>query len=161
MIVSINDTPVRDAREVARRIGSQAPGSSIKLGVIQKGSLKTLNLTLGELPKQRETRADVRERGNQGAELPRLGLSLAPAADVAGSGSEGVVITSVDPNGMGAEVGLKTGDVILNVGGKAVASMADIRKAFDDARAGGKRTVLMRVKSGESARFVALPVGRA
>ena len=38
---------------------------------------------------------------------------------------------------------------------------ADVRKAVADARAGGKRTVLMRVKTGQATRFVALPVGNA
>jgi serine protease Do len=161
VITSINGVPVRDAREVARRIGAQAPGSSIKLGVIQKGSEKTVTLTLGELPKQREARANVQDRGPQGTELPRLGLSLAPAENVAGAPGEGVVVTAVDPNGIGADAGFRTGDVILNVGGKAVKAPAEVRQAFDEARSAGKRTVLMRVKSGETSRFMALPVGRA
>ena len=36
----------------------------------------------------------------------------------------------------------------------------DVRKAFADARTGGKRTVLLRVKSGEGTRFLAVPLGR-
>jgi serine protease Do len=51
--------------------------------------------------------------------------------------------------------------VILEVAGKAVSSPAEVRTALNDARSGGKRTVLMRVKSGEATKFVALPLGRA
>jgi len=36
-----------------------------------------------------------------------------------------------------------------------------VRKAVSDAQAGGKRTVLMRVKSGQATRFVAVPIGNA
>jgi len=93
--------------------------------------------------------------------VPRLGLTLAPAGQVAGSGSEGVVITNVEPNGVAAEHGMQTGDVILEVGGKKVGSPADIRTALGDAQKQGKRTVLMRVKSGDATKFVALPLGRA
>jgi S1-C subfamily serine protease len=50
---------------------------------------------------------------------PRLGLTLAPASDVAGAGSEGVAVTAVDPSGPAAEHGVATGDVILDVGGLA------------------------------------------
>ena len=57
-----------------------------------------------------------------GTDVPQLGLTLAPAGQVAGSGSEGVVVTNVDPDGIAAEHGLKTGDVILEVAGKKVAS---------------------------------------
>jgi serine protease Do len=70
-------------------------------------------------------------------------------------------VTGVDQSGVASDLGFKTGDVILEVGGKAVNAPADVRKAFTDARTDGKRTVLMRVKSGEGTRFVALPVGRA
>ena len=47
---------------------------------------------------------------------------VAPASDVAGSGDKGVVVTGVDPDGPAAEQGFQTGDVILDVGGKAVAN---------------------------------------
>jgi serine protease Do len=80
---------------------------------------------------------------------------------VAGSGSEGVVVTKVDPSGIASEHGFQTGDVILEVGGKKVAHPSDVRSALNDAQKGGKRSVLMRVKSGDGTKFVALPLGRA
>jgi serine protease Do len=42
-----------------------------------------------------------------------------------------------------------------------VSTPNDVRKAMADARKDGKKTVLMRVKSGEATRFVAVPAGRA
>ena len=86
---------------------------------------------------------------------------MAPAEEVAGAGSEGVVVTAVDPDGPAAEQGLQTGNVILDVGGKAVANAGDVRNALSEAKAQGKHDVLMRVKIGDATRFVALPVGNA
>ena len=60
-----------------------------------------------------------------------------------------------------ADHGFSTGDVILEVAGKSVNSPADVRKEISDARSGGKRAVLMRVKSGENTKFVAVPLGNA
>src|SRR5688572_21820059 len=60
VIVSVDGNPVKDARELSRRIGGMAPGANIKLGILRKGSEKTINLTLGELPAQREARAEQR-----------------------------------------------------------------------------------------------------
>ena len=80
---------------------------------------------------------------------------------MAGSGPEGVVVTQVEPNGLAAEHGLKTGDVILDVGGKKVASASDVRNAMVEAKKDGKRSVLMRLKSQDATRFVAIPVARA
>jgi serine protease Do len=158
VITAVNGEKIQNARELARRIGTMAPNTSVKLSLLQKGSEKTVTLTLGELP--RDPKMASQDRESPGDDGARLGLQLAPANSVAGGSSEGVVVTDVDPNGPAAERGFKTGDVILEVGGKTVSSPADVRKALADARSDGKRTVLMRVKSGENSRFVALPAGR-
>jgi serine protease Do len=161
VIVSLNGEPIRDARTLARRISSLAPHSSAKLGVWRNGKEEQLSLVLGELPKDRQARASTEERDVPGSDLPRLGLSLAPASSVGGSGSQGVAVTNVDPDGAAAAHGFKTGDVILDVAGQVVNAPADVRKAMNDAKAAGRRTVLMRVKSEQGTRFVAIPLGNA
>jgi serine protease Do len=161
VITAVNGTPVRDARDLARQIGAMSPGTSVRLTVLQKGQEKTISVTLGELPNDREARATPETREQGGLALPRLGLTLAPASEVAGSGNEGVVVTAVEPDGVAAEHGFKAGDVILEVAGRKVASPADIRASVGNAQREGKRTVLIRVKSGEGTKFVALRLGRA
>src|SRR5262249_33791188 len=163
VITAVNGTPVKDARDLAKQIGSMAPGSTAKLTVWRKGEEKTFSIALGELPNQREARATTTpdSSGAEGTDVPRLGLTVVPAGQVAGSGSEGVVVTEVDPNGIASDQGVKTGDVILEVGGKKVANPADIRSALKDAQKAGKRTILMRVKSGDATKFVALRLGKA
>jgi serine protease Do len=161
VIISVNGQAVKDARDLAKRISSLPPGSNVKLGVISKGAEKTLNVTLGELPReQRQASAATGDQDGSGADVPKLGLSLAPASKVAGAGSEGVVVTQVDPDGPAATHGFKNGDVILDVAGQRVTTPEQVRKAFAEARSGGKRTILLRVKSGDNTRFFAVPVGR-
>jgi serine protease Do len=161
VITAVNGKPVKDARDLAKKIGTLAPKTDVKLSVVHKGEQKTITLALGEMPKSVEANASSSDNnGSTGTDLAKLGLTLAPAARVAGAGSEGVVVTDVDSSGVAADHGFTTGDVILEVAGKSVATPADVRKEINQARAGGKRTVLMRVKKGDSTRFVALPVGR-
>jgi serine protease Do len=162
VILSVNGDKVKDARSLARTISTMAPGTSVKLAILHNGKEDTVTLTLGELPKERQARADTNEqRESQGSNEPKLGLSLAPASKVAGSEGDGVVVTDVDPSGPAADHGVKTGDVILEVGGKTVSTPADVRKAVGEAHSSGKRTVLMRLKSGDATRFVAIPLGNA
>ena len=162
VITAVNGTPVKDAKELARQIGAMAPGASVKLTVWRKGEEKAISFSLGELPKEREARAALPgSSGPSGTDVPRLGLSLAPAGQVAGSGSEGVVVTEVDPNGIASEQGLRTGDVILEVAGKKVANPDEVRNALGQVQKDGKKTVLMRVKSGEATKFVALKLDKA
>jgi len=161
VITAVNGHAVKDARDLARQIGAMAPGSTAKLTAWRKGEEKSFSLTLGELPKEREAALAGPQSRSGDADIPTLGLMLAPAGQVAGSGSEGVVVTEVDPNGLASEHGFKTGDVILDVGGKKVASASDVRNAMVEAKKDGKRSVLMRLKSQDATRFVAIPVARA
>jgi serine protease Do len=163
VITSVNGAALKDARELARQIGGLPPGTSVKLSILHKGAEKSVALTLGQLPNEREARAETgTNKDPTGTDVPRLGLTLAPAGQVAGSGNEGVVVTNVDPNGVAADHGFKTGDVILDVGGKKVGNPGEVRDAIRDAQKDGKRTVLMRVKSGgEGTKFVALRLGKA
>jgi serine protease Do len=158
VIRSVNGQPVKDARDLAKKIAGLSPGSAVKLGVVSNGAEKTVSLTLGELPKQREAKNELGDEGMTRGGKP-LGLTLAPASRVQGAGEKGVVITDVNPDGPAATKGLRTGDVILDVAGKSVGSPAEVQKAVADARGSGKHSVLMRLKSGDSTRFVALPVG--
>jgi serine protease Do len=164
IITAVNGQPVKDARELARTIGGIAPGNSVKLDVVHKGKDRVVDLTLGQLPNTVEAKADNdnSDRGGatQGTDVPKLGLTLAPANSVAGAGKDGVVVTEVDPKSAAAERGFKEGDVILEVAGKNVASAGDVRDAISAARTDNKNTVLMRVKSGGSSRFIAVPLAK-
>src|SRR5689334_13993914 len=158
VITAVDGKEVKDARDLAKRIGGMAPKTSIKLTVLHKGTEKAVNLTLGELPNAKEARASS-DDSDSGTDMGKLGLTLAPATRVAGAGSEGVAVTGVDSSSIAADHGFSTGDVILEIAGKSVSTPADVRDVITNARTQGKRSVLIRVKKGENTRFVALPVG--
>jgi serine protease Do len=161
VITAVNGEPVKDARDLAKKIGAKMPNEAVQLTVIRGGSEKSFKLTLGELPNQQQARAESTpgddDSGDAGS---RLGLTLAPASRVAGADSEGVVVTRVDPSGIAADHGFSSGDVILEVAGKKVSTPAEVRTEIASARSANKRAVLMRVKSGENTKFVAVPVAR-
>ena len=164
VITAVNGDAVKDARELARTIGGMAPGATVKLNVLHKGQDKVVNLTLGQLPNTVEAKADTDKDGgkgaNRGTDVPKLGMTVAPANSVAGAGKEGVVVTEVDPKSAAAERGFKEGDVILEVGGKSVSTASEVREAISTARTENKNSVLMRVKSGGQSRFVAVPLAK-
>jgi serine protease Do len=156
VITAVNGTPVKGSRELAREVGTLAPGTSVKLDLLHQGASKSVTLTLGEMPREQQAKATEQEKPAQNE--PHLGLALAPANEVSGAGSEGVAVVGVEPGSPAAEHGLKTGDVILQVGGKAVSSVPDVRSALDAAHTQGKHDVLMRVKTADGMRFVAMPL---
>ena len=109
------------------------------------------------MPNAQEAKADIENGG--GTDVPRLGLTVAPAGKVDGGGKEGVVITKVEPKSAAAERGLKKGDVILEVAGKTVSSPADVSSALEAARSDKKSSVLVRLRTGDASHYVAVPLG--
>ena len=153
VITAINGKEVGESREVAKTISAMAPGTGVKLTLMHKGQEKTVNVVLGNLPDQREASISPEIPKQRGTAVPRLGMTVAPQG-------EGVVVTNVDPDGIAAEQGFEAGDVIVQASGKKVGNAGELRAAIEAAQKAGKHTVLLRVKSSEGAKFVALPVGR-
>ena len=116
VITAVNGAPIKDARELARTVAVLAPNSSIKLEVLRKGEIKTLTVTLGQMPNEQQASAETGSSSTN-SDTAHLGLSVAPASEVAGSGDKGIVVTGVDPDGAAAQQGIQTGDIILDVGG--------------------------------------------
>jgi serine protease Do len=156
VVVSLDGTSIKDSRELAQKIGTMSPGSSVRLGVIRDGNQETINVTLGQMQNQQQAQAGSGHQDSSQSS-PRLGLSLAPAR-ANDAGSQGVVVTAVDPDGPAADRGIQEGDVILNVGGTSVSTPGDVQKQLAQLQKSGRHEVLMRVKSGDATRYVALPL---
>ncbi|MGA8899801.1 Do family serine endopeptidase [Bradyrhizobium sp.] len=160
VITAVNGTAIKDSRALAREISGMAPDSSAKLDILRKGEAKSITVTLAKMPDQLKKQAKADEpNGRTERGVPHLGLSVAPADEVAGAGSNGVVVTGIDPNGPAAEHGVQSGDIILAVGGKSVSSVTDLRQALSQAKTDGKHDVLLRVKTSDNTHFIAMPIG--
>jgi serine protease Do len=163
VITAVNGQSIKDARELARIIGGFAPGNAVKLDVLHKGNSKVVDLNLGKLPNAQEAKADTdadAKGSSRGIEVPQLGLTLAPAGKLAGAGKKGVVVTKVEPKSTAADRGFKEGDVILEVAGKSVANPSDVREAIEAMGTDEKNSVLMRLRSGDTSHYVALPLAK-
>lgn len=163
VVIEVNGQKVDSERDLARKIAELAPDAEAKLTVIRDGKEKPVTVKLGAFPTSDKLAAlekDGERPGNggpdSGEQMKDLGLTLAPARDVQGAGEEGVAVTDVDQTSEAADKGLKPGDIILEVGGKAVARPGDVVEGVRDAKSKGRKAVLMQVRSGKQSRFVAL-----
>jgi serine protease Do len=88
-----------------------------------------------------------------------FGFSLAPTDEAKSVRDSGVEIADVEPDGAAAKRGLREGDVIVEIAGKAVNSPVEATSALSSAKAGARNVVLMKVKSmDDGPHFVAVPV---
>ncbi|ACP22352.1 putative serine protease do-like precursor (plasmid) [Sinorhizobium fredii NGR234] len=162
LIIALDGATINDPRELAQRVGAMAPGTSVTVSILRNGAPKDLSFSLATMPE--ESPAPV-ETASDASAAPTseqgFGLLLAPATKVAGSGGKGMVVVAINPKGAAAQHGLEAGDVILDVGGKAVSSARDFRRDLASLRKEGRAAALLRIQSGDTTRFVALPLGHA
>jgi serine protease Do len=159
VITKVNGKPIDDARDLARTIGSMAPNTKADLTVFRDGKERLTPVTLGMLKDDaKPQQLSQSDQQQQSDKLGSLGLSVAPASNVAGAGRIGLVITDVDPAGAAADAGIQPGDVILKIGERDVSSAKDLRQALSDATSRGRNKALALIKSaGGGQRYVALP----
>ncbi len=151
VITAIDGETVADPHDLARRIASDGPNKTVSLALIRNAAPMALGVTLGTMPADKTAKA-VAGAESRATELVNLGLTLR-----SNRGDDGVVVTDVEPDSPAADQGLRPGDVILEVRGKAVNRPSEVADAIDAAKSDGKRSVLFRVKSDEGERFLALP----
>ncbi|MGQ0446443.1 MAG: Do family serine endopeptidase [Beijerinckiaceae bacterium] len=157
VILGIDGERIDGPRDLARKVAALGPGKKTDLIYWHDGSEKTTSVKLGSLPDDKQAPAHP-GMGQDNNAFGGLGLTLAPASSVQGAGGHGVVITDIDPDGVAAQKGLQTGDVILEAGGHAVNQPADISAALAAAKKDNRKAVLLRVKGEGGTHFVAIEV---
>ena len=150
-ILSVNGQKVADSRDLARQIAGFAPGSKVDVRILRGQKEQTISVKLGNFPTavQLAKAEPAAKEEPKTTELELLGLTLG-----AGPNKEGVLITDVDGNSNAAQKGLKSGDVILEIGNVTVKTPDEVANAVKEVSKLGRTAVLMRVKSGDQVRLV-------
>jgi serine protease Do len=160
-ILAVDGTTVESPRDLAREISSRAPGETVSITVWRDGSEQTVDVELGDL--ENAEPVEQASRGDPRTTQPTsdvLGMTLAPADEI-GMDTDGLAVVEIDPDSEAATNGIRVGDVILQAGGVDVNSVEDLETGVDTAATEGRQNVLLKMQSGETTRFVAVPVEEA
>lgn len=156
-ILEVNGTRILDSRDLARRIAAFAPGTEIDMRILRDQKEQTIQVKLGLLPSTKEiARRGPSDGPVQPTELEQLGLSVEKSTD---SNRKGLVVTDVD-NTSDAARKIRVGDVILDIGGNPVAGPQDLADGVREANKLKRKAVLLRVRSRDQTRFVAIRLKR-
>ena len=156
VILAVDGNPVKNTRELARAIGRAEPESDVQLTIWRDEREIKLTVHLGLFPDQVTTAdngTDQPKEPSAPMQMEEFGLELQASPD-----EDGVAILNVDPGSVAAEKGLAKGDIIQAIAGKKVETLAELRKQIKEAKSGNRKTILMRVKTRNGIRFVALPL---
>jgi serine protease Do len=167
VIRSVNGVEIATSSDLPPRIGAMAPGTKVTLGILREGKPRDVTVTLSTLEEDADTAASTAQQDGGSptaparAESALLGISVADldAATRKQLGlkpGEGVRITRV--YGESASETLQPGIVILQVGRKAVGSVAEFNQELRGVKAGQVVMLLVRSPRGGSA-FVAVTAG--
>ena len=167
VIVSFDDKPVPTMRDLPRIVAETAIDKPVAVEVIRRGKAKKLTIVTGRLD-EASTRPAAEESPQEQARSDDdesfLGLTLQSLSrenrqrfDL-GDDVIGVVIIDVDRNSAAFEAGIRPGDVVSEIDQRAVGSAKSAVDALKAAKKSGRNSVLAFIRSGETVRFIAIPL---
>ncbi len=167
VITQFDGQPVKDTRDLTRRVAAAPIGSAVPVVVLRGGQEQTLQVTLGRREEE-EARAfpaaaapEVPGKGEMlGLTLQEVAPDMAQGLGLPADGT-GLVVTAVDVASEAYEKGLREGDVITEAGQRPVGVVQDLTDRVTEARDAGRNSLLLLVRRGGDPRFVALTVTEA
>jgi serine protease Do len=142
VITQFDGKPIKNADELVWLASTAGAGKSVNVTVTGRGGPRTLRVTMGTMPEERQLTSG-RRRLPSGSATPaagKLGIEVTPvtpeiAQELGLEKVAGVAVTDVDRRGAAAGA-LQRGDVIVSVNDMAVNDDQAFGKALADASAG-------------------------
>ena len=107
-------------------VGAIRPGSEVNAMVLRDGKKKTIQVTVGELPKDPAVAFNNTQQNILGIVVENQNN------DNQRSFIEGVVVTSVDPEGVAYRSGIRRGDIIYSLGRVKITNVSEFRDVLSD-----------------------------
>jgi Do/DeqQ family serine protease len=167
VITSVDERPVTTDTQLQHEILKKKVGESVQLGVWRKGETMKIAITTGELPNDIGQPAALQpaspENQPRSEEINKFGLQVQDLSKEVASrlklkAQEGVIVTDVEENSIAAGQGIEREDVITEVDGQPVTSVASFRTALT--KVDPTRGVLLYLDRKGSRTFAVLKVGQ-
>jgi len=140
IIQQFNGKDVTSSVELSTWVASTSPGTTVTLKILRNDKPMDVKVKLEELNTEEEQKMEAQAEGQ--STVNKIGMIVANITPDLISKYQlpkdvkGVVITSVDPNGIAAEAGLQEGDVILKFNRNAVESVDQFDKIMKQVKPG-------------------------
>jgi serine protease Do len=153
IILSVNGKDVERSTALPAVISAIKPGESAKVEVWRERASKVLSVKVEEF--KEETQKVANRDIDEPAKADKLGLSVRPlgADERKSADTEGYLLVE-DVTGPAAQAGVRPGDVILGVNGKAVKSIAELKTATTN----GSKTVAILLEREGSQLFLPIRI---
>ena len=156
VILKFDGKVINSSSDLPRAVGGVKPGKSVSVEVLRKGATKTLSVTVGEAPDDKDD-VTTPSKGAAKPEVNRIGLTLnelTPPQKKKLNGKNGLLVT--DSQGAAATAGIRRGDVVLGINNTEVTTVEQFNKTLAGVSNG--KTVAVLVLRGESTLYVPIKV---
>jgi serine protease Do len=143
VIVEFNGQKIGQSSNLPPIVGAVPVGSTVDVKVMRGGKMQTLPVTIAELAEDRQVSLT---RNKTTDDESRLGIAVAPMTEEQRESIDvenGVVVQSVDPQGVAALAGIVSGDVIVSFNQSDVDSVDTLASLVREAPAGESIAVLI------------------
>lgn len=155
VIIKFDGKAIATSSDLPRVVGATKPNKEVPVEILRKGANRTLNITVGEMPVDKDEVAS--NKGAAKSEANRIGLTLkdlTPQQKKKLNGKSGLLV--VDSQGAAAQSGIRSGDVILGINNTEVQNVDQFNKQLTAVAAG--KTVALLVLRGETTLYVPVKV---
>jgi serine protease Do len=156
VITKFDGKVITTSGDLPRAVGATKPGKIAAVDILRKGTVKTLNIGVGEMPNE-PTEAAQTPKAAPKTEANKIGLTLkelTPQQKKKLNGKNGLLVT--DSTGAAAQAGIRRGDVILGLNNSESQSVEAFNKQINAVAAG--KTVAVLVLRGENTLYVPIKV---
>ena len=177
VIVEFAGKKVAETDAFRAMVAARKPGETVAIKILRGGEERFVEVTLGEQADEAQPRAlppppmpppPGAPAPPLGGEKVGIGLSLQPLtpelAEAFGfRGDKGLLVTAVEPGSpvaKGRPQAVAQGDLIKEIGRKPVATVAEARKALEDAKKAKAKSVLLLVRSRAGTRYIVVDLPR-
>lgn len=157
VIIAIDGQKVKGTQDVILFIRNKMEGDKVEVEVYRKGSKKKLDVVLGELTEGQLSGMGKRSRSQSGQtkSSTKFGITVSEIDEALKEKYElkddkGLVITAITPGTEGHSLGLKPGDVILEINRVEMKSIADWNKVMNEKR----KAIALLVKRDDQTLFI-------
>jgi Do/DeqQ family serine protease len=132
IIKSVDDKAIKNTTELIKEIQKKKVGQKLKLSVVRDGKAMTIEVTTSAMPDKPEALREKEGEEKLGATVQELTPQLAARYRISNEIKRGLVVISVEDGSPADEMGLREGDVILEINRKKIETAKDFEKAIKD-----------------------------
>jgi len=152
IIIKFEGREIKEMSELPRIVAGTPVGKKVDIVIFRNGKEKTLKVKIGKMPEEKKVAFEKGKEKNLGMTVQELTPEIANRLGL--NDEEGVIVSSVEPDGPADEAGVRKGDVIKELNRKPVRNMDDFLREIKKAKP--DENILLFIRRGEDTLFLVL-----